>query len=53
MAIENRGFASMTEERRREIARMGGQASKGGGRKKKSEIAHDEVAHRTPVHEEK
>lgn len=34
MAIKNRGFASMTAERRKEIARMGGKAS--GKRSKKT-----------------
>ena len=37
MANSRRGFAAMTPERRREIARMGGMASRGGGRRKRSE----------------
>lgn len=36
MAIENRGFASLTPERRKEIARLGGLKSRGGGRKPKT-----------------
>ncbi|MDX1920509.1 MAG: KGG domain-containing protein [Candidatus Caenarcaniphilales bacterium] len=36
MPNENKGFASMTEEQRSEIARKGGQASHGGGRSKTS-----------------
>jgi len=35
MPIENRGFASLTPERRREIARKGGLRSRGGGRPRK------------------
>jgi hypothetical protein len=36
MAIENRGFASLSPQRRKEIARLGGLKSKGGGRKPKA-----------------
>lgn len=36
MAKSDRGFASMSPEKRREIARKGGESSHGGGRKKKS-----------------
>jgi len=37
MAKEKRGFASMPLEKRREIARKGGMASHGGGRKKEKD----------------
>ena len=35
MPIADRGFASMPAEERRRIARLGGQASRGGGRPRK------------------
>jgi general stress protein YciG len=37
MAKSRRGFAAMSPERRREIAAMGGRASRGGGRRKQSD----------------
>lgn len=36
MSIKDRGFASMSKERRREIARMGGKASRGKRSNKKA-----------------
>lgn len=36
MAKSKRGFASMDPAKQKEIARKGGKASHGGGRKKKS-----------------
>lgn len=41
MQTSKRGFAAMTKERRIEVARMGGKASKGGGRPRKVKPATD------------
>lgn len=38
MAKSKRGFAAMSKEERTRIARLGGQTSRGGGRRKKSDI---------------
>jgi len=54
MPIENRGFASLSPERRREIARLGGLRSRGGGRPRKIKEQDQPKAnnHRRPDDEE-
>lgn len=41
---QKRGFASMSPEKKREIARLGGMASHGGGRKPKPKETDDASA---------
>jgi len=51
-AVENRGFASLSPERRREIARLGGLKSRGGGRKPKQITHQTDSVHQTKEPEE-
>lgn len=44
MAKSKRGFAAMDPKKQREIARKGGEASHGGGRKKKSKSGRSRMS---------